>query len=384
MTYTPARIEHIEDVLPHVEGRKEFCVHHKGGYSVIDYHFVLPDSFDSPYRLECRGLKFGPDGRVLARPFQKFFNVGERPEATGENLNLSRQHIVMEKMDGSMIHPAIVNGEVVFMTRMGRTDVARKAERHLTSSVERECRIALEQGYTPIFEFTAPDNRIVIQYNASSLTLLAVRNTINGEYSHTDTVIRAAEEMSVNAVPIHTASTDPQAFMAHAHSIKGMEGFVIRFADGFMVKSKGEDYVLKHKAKESVLQEKNVLALIVRDELDDVLPLLDAVDRANVERYRADVLAGIAEGEDIIARVVEAGKDADQKTFATVLLKDVIPQVRSLAFQVRAGGNPRDAIIASIVKGCDSATGVDNIRTLFNATFHANDNVPASSQSESA
>jgi RNA ligase len=350
-------------------------VHHKEGYSVIDYHFALPDSFDNPYRLECRGLKFGTDGRVLARPFQKFFNVGERPDATAENLDLSRPHTVMEKLDGSMIHPAIVNDEVVFMTRMGRTDVARKAERHLTPKVAEQCRTWLECNVTPIFEFTAPDNRIVIQYPESGLTLLALRGTVTGTYAWHATTDVTAGAMGVSAVPIHEMSDDPKLFLHHARAVKGMEGFVIRFADGFMVKAKGEDYVLKHKAKESVLQEKNVLALIVRDELDDVLPLLDAVDRANVERYRKDVLAGITEAEDILARLVSCGKDADQKTFATVLLADVIPQVRSLAFQVRAGAVPRDAIIASIIKSSTSASGVDHVRPLFGAKFHAaNDN----------
>lgn len=376
--YKPARIEHIDEVLPHVEGRADFVVAGKDGYTVIDYHFALPDTFDNPYRLECRGLKFGPDGRILARPFQKFFNVGEKPGATAENLDLSQQHIVMEKMDGSMIHPAIVDGKVVFMTRMGRTDVARKAERHLTRGVAEQCRINLEAGWTPIFEFTAPDNRIVIQYPESRLTLLALRSTIHGYYSWHATAEIAARNMNVNAVSIHEMSDDPKLFLAHARSVVGLEGFVIRFADGFMVKAKGEDYVLKHRAKESVLQEKNVLALIVRDELDDVLPLLDPIDRANVERYRKEVLAGIAEAEDIVSRVVECGKDADQKTFATVLLSDVIPQVRSLAFQVRAGANPRDAIITSIIKGCGSASGVDHVRPLFDAAFHAaNDNMPA-------
>lgn len=375
MNYTITRIEHVDEVLPHVEGRQDFGVHHKDGYTVIDYHFALPDSFDNPYRLECRGLKFAPDGKVLARPFQKFFNVGERPEATVENLDLTRPHTVMEKMDGSMIHPAIVNDEVVFMTRMGRTDVARKAERHLTSKLAEQCRSKLEAGWTPIFEFTAPDNRIVIQYPRSSLTLLALRSTVHGYYSWQETTDISALNMGVNSVPIHHAPADPKLFMHHARSVKGMEGFVIRFTDGFMVKAKGEDYVLKHRAKESVLQEKNVLALIVRDELDDVLPLLDTPDRANVERYRKDVLAGIAETENILSRLVSCGRDADQKTFATVHLADVIPQVRSLAFQVRAGANPRDAIVSSIIKSSTSASGVDHVRPLFGATFNAaNDN----------
>lgn len=377
MNYTSQRIEHIDEVLPHVEGRQDFVVARKDGYTVIDYNFTLPDTFDNAYRLECRGLKFGPDGGVLARPFQKFFNVGERPEATGENLDLSQPHVVMEKLDGSMIHPAIVNDEVVFMTRMGRTDVARKAERHLTRELADECKTWLRGGVTPVFEFVAPDNRIVIQYPRSELYLLALRHTISGEYTSHETVIRAAEVMRLFAAPVHEISNDPKLFLAHARTIKGLEGFVVRFSDGFMVKAKGEDYVLKHRAKESVLQEKNVLALIVRDELDDVLPLLDPVTRDNVERYRRDVLAGVAETEDILARLVGCGKDVDQKTFATVLLADVIPQVRSLAFQVRAGARPRDAIIASIVKSATSASGVEHVRPLFGAQFHAaNDNAP--------
>lgn len=105
MTYAPARIEHVDDVLGAVAGRSDFVVVKKDGYTVVDYVYAAPDSFDNPIRMECRGLKFAPDGRVLARPFQKFFNVGERPECTGENLDLSKPHHVMEKMDGSMIHP---------------------------------------------------------------------------------------------------------------------------------------------------------------------------------------------------------------------------------------------------------------------------------------
>jgi len=375
LIYTPAGIEHIDDVLPHIEGRTDFVVVQKDGYTVIDYVYTLPDTFDDPVRLECRGLKFGPDGRILARPFQKFFNVGERPEATGENLDLTQPHIVMEKLDGSMIHPAIVDGRLVFMTRMGRTDVARKAERHLSRELAYECELWLNNGVTPIFEFVAPDNRIVVPYTNSELYLLSLRFTASGTYTAHDVVGRAASAMGVKAAPVHDLPRDKNAFLAIARAVMGMEGFVIRFANGSMVKAKGEDYVLKHRAKESILQEKNVLALVIRGEIDDVLPLLEPSDRVRVERYRADVLAGIAEAEDILLRIVEAGKSADQKTFATVLLAGVLPQVRSLAFQVRAGANPRTAIVTAISKGSTSSSGVDRVRPLFGASFVAsNDN----------
>lgn len=244
----------------------------------------------------------------------------------------------------------------------------------MTEEVRDECKEWLLDSVTPIFEFTAPDNRIVIQYPESALTLLALRRTISGEYLDQIFVDDAADMMEIKSVPIHTLPTDPKLFLHHARSVVGLEGFVIRFCDGFIVKAKGDDYVLKHRAKDSVLQEKNVLALIARDELDDVLPLLDAIDRTNVERYRNEVLAGINEAEDIIERIVSSTNHVDQKTFATVVLGQVIPQVRSLAFQVRAGAKARDAILSSIIKNSGSAAGVDHVRALFGAVFHANNN----------
>src|SRR6478609_139429 len=100
------KIEHINDVLPHIEGRPEFIVAERPGYKVIDYNVAFFDSFDDPMRLECRGIKFDAKGKILARPMHKFFNVGERPDTQPELLDFSKPHIITEKLDGSMIHPA--------------------------------------------------------------------------------------------------------------------------------------------------------------------------------------------------------------------------------------------------------------------------------------
>lgn len=53
-----------------------------------------------------------------------------------------------------------------------------------------------------------------------------------------------------------------------------------------MGEGKGEDYVLKHKAKDSILQEKNILQLVLSGGIDDVLPLLDAPDASTAVSYR--------------------------------------------------------------------------------------------------
>lgn len=368
MTYTPMHIEHIDDVLPFVSNRQDFVVAHKDGYTVIDYVYALPETFDHPARIECRGIKFAPDGTILERPLHKFFNVGERTETQPHLLDFTQPHTVMEKLDGSMIHPAIVDGEVVFMTRMGCTDHARKAERHLSERIADV--IIGNPDITLIFEWTAPDNRIVVPYRESALTLLACRHKISGAYLPHSGLHEFADAMGVPVVPIHTlAHASGADFIAHARAVRGMEGFVVRFDNGLMVKAKGEDYVLKHKAKESVLQEKNVLQLVLRDELDDVLPLLEPEDREAIERYASAVLAGIHATAVRLDAYALANSYLDQKSYAQGVANDLPRHLSPLAFQVRAGKDARQSVVDAILKKCGTQTAVDSVRPLFGAVF---------------
>jgi RNA ligase len=242
------------------------------------------------------------------------------------------------------------------------------------------CRLAdrrlLADGFTPIFEWTAPDNRIVISYPDSRLTLLAVREMTSGHYLPRYDLEGFAIRMGVVAVPLHSPPADANEFLSHARAIRGMEGFVVRFANGLWVKAKGEDYVLKHKAKESVLQEKNILALVLRGELDDVLPLLDPPERRQVEAYRDAVLLGVYETADHLDYLVRRGAGLSQKEFAVSAVPTMPAEFRSLAFKVRAGATARDTVVATVLKQCGSASGVETVRPLFGARFHAdNDNL---------
>lgn len=363
-------IEHIDQVLPHISGRSDFIVAERDGYKVIDYVYALPDSFDDPIRLECRGLKFGPDGKILARPFRKFFNLGERPDTQPHVLDFTAPHTITEKLDGSMIHPAIVGGELVLMTRMGRSDVARKAEALLTPHLVKEMTACLAAGQTPIYEFTAPDNRIVVRYESSDLSPLAIRDTITGDYWEHSWLVDAADDMGVPLVRSYPADyTTATEFMAFARAVTGMEGFVVRFSDGLWVKAKGDDYVLKHKAKDSILHEKNVLAMVLGGQVDDVLPLLEPEDRDAILTYQRDVLAGVDAAAGLVRALVDDGAALDQKAFAVEHLRDKPGFLRSLAFSVRAGTDARSAVIAAIERQTGSKTAVDAARHLHGAQW---------------
>lgn len=364
---THVAISHISDVLPHIDDRTDFIVAHKDGYSVIDYVYALQDSFDNPARIECRGLKFAADGSILARPLHKFFNINERPETQAHLLDFSQPHTVMEKLDGSMIHPAIVGGEVVFMTRMGRTDVAIRAERHLTPELRDICAGLLCGGATPIFELTAPDNRIVVRYEESALTLLAVRNTVDGAY-WPRSVLKGT---GLPVVPVHDSATNGAAFTAYARAVLGFEGFVVRFDSGLWVKAKGEDYVLKHKAKDSILQEKNILQLVLSGGLDDVLPLLDESDADAARAYREAIEGGVARTVADLSRFVAANENVPQKEFALDHVRRLPRLMQPLAFTIRKGVDAGEAVRACIIANATSQTRVDEYRELHGARWAA-------------
>jgi RNA ligase len=368
MTHYP--ITHINDVLPFVQDRKDFVIADKCDYTVIDYVYALPDSFDHPARVECRGIKFAPDGSVLARPLHKFRNIGECDATQPHVLDFSAPHVVMDKLDGSMIHPAIVGGEVVFMTRMGRTDVARMAERHLTSKMAAGIRGADALGLTPIFEWTAPDNRIVVRYEESALTLLAVRMKVTGRYADKELLSAYAADMGVPLVKHHDPRhTDAADFLAYARAIQGAEGFVVRFDSGLWVKAKGDDYVLKHRAKDSILQEKNILALVLNGGLDDVLPLLDEADAKAAREYAESVEAGLGKTALELERRVAANSNLPQREFALEFASELPALLQSAAYQIRRGANARDVIRARIAANTNSQSQVDANRALHGARW---------------
>ncbi|MCH9806902.1 MAG: hypothetical protein K0U74_04150 [Alphaproteobacteria bacterium] len=265
-------IESIDDVLPFIREDQGIIVSRRPDHSVIDYVFTKDGTFSCDVTLQCRGLKFDASGRIIARPFHKFFNVGEREDPN--HIDWSQDHLVMDKLDGTMVHPAILNGELVFMTRMGVTDHAKAAQALASDQVLQLCREQIEQGRTPLFEYTGPENRIVLDYQEPKLTLLAAREIVSGRYVAHDELSDIAKRGKVRLVENFGRVDDIKSFMADGRALQDVEGYVIAFSDGHRLKLKADAYVLRHRALSHVHLEKNVLAWVATQAVDDVTPLL--------------------------------------------------------------------------------------------------------------
>jgi len=58
------------------------------------------NKFWDEYTLSCRGMVVDADGKILARPFQKFKNYEEHDPS---EIDMSQDYQIFEKMDGSLI-----------------------------------------------------------------------------------------------------------------------------------------------------------------------------------------------------------------------------------------------------------------------------------------
>ena len=356
-------IETIEDVLPHLTDGNGIIVSEREEYTVIDYLFAMKETFDSDMALQCRGLKFDKSGKIIARPFHKFFNMGEREDPL--HMDWSRDHVVMDKLDGSMIHPAIIAGELVFMTRMGITDHANAALSHATEAVLKLCRDQLANGWTPMFEYTGPENRIVVAYEEPCLTLLAVREMITGVYRSHDALVALAAEYGVPIVGTIQSVNDIKQFLADGRALQDVEGYVIAFEDGHRVKLKADAYVLRHRAVSGLHSEKTVLNWVVKNAVDDVIPLLatDAVER--LLNFQKEVETGIATRTTAVETFCEAHRDMERRDFAIAAQKGLDKPLRAAAFAILDGRDPRDAVLQHLEWAAHSGTRIDAVRELY-------------------
>jgi len=295
-------INNIDDVLPHIQGNDNFAVNHKDDYIVIDYILNTPDTFHNEYEKECRGIIFHADGRIMARRLHKFFNLNERPESSIDNLDFSKKHWILEKLDGSMITPIYVNGRLTWGSKAGETFLTPQIEAFVKDhpNYSNFAVFMDDDNFTSIFEWCSRKNRIVLDYPEDRLVLLAVRNNVTGEYLPYEYLVEAAEGFNVEVVKEYAGTIENMKLLGETvKDMTGIEGFVVRFEDGHMVKVKCAEYVLHHKAKDDINLEKNVVAILAEEKADDFRSLLSADDRRRFEAFEKDFWINVNMKADI-------------------------------------------------------------------------------------
>ena len=381
MNYDFPEIKTIQDVLPHIEGRDEFRVLEKEGYNVIIYAVSFEDTFlwdendpvGSAVRRECRGLIFDiGTGNLISRPYHKFFNVGEKEETQLNKINLYEPHVVLEKLDGSMIRPILTPEGFRLATKAGITDVAMNAEVFVAdkSHYNTFIRKCIQKGVTPLFEWVSRKNRIVVDYPEDNLILTGMRYNNTGSYL-TYAVMKSYATSwnipvvkAVNGLPVQNINL----FVKQVREWDDGEGIVLRFDNGHMCKVKSADYVLRHKSKDSISQEKNVLQTILEDAVDDLVPLLTPEDAERVLAFQRAFHAGLDEVALEMAELFVEGNKMypEKKDFAVEFVQKKVSSLHApIMYAMKGGKGSKEVLIDMIGKSLGSQPKIDAIRWMF-------------------
>lgn len=338
-------------VAKHFEGNENFVIADKGDYFVVNYVRMGKDTHppvefgDMPgdyaraaILREARGLIFcSKTGELLSRPFHKFFNLGEREDVM--EVDLSKPHVIMEKLDGSMIRPFRVGDTIRWGTKMGVTDVAKQAEEFVAKNphYQKFAEAAIHDGnsFTPIFEWCSRQQRIVIDYPEDKLVLLAVRDNFTGKYLTRDTIKTLGYLWGIPVVNVLDV-TDPvpsqEELVTMIRSMSDMEGVVVQFADGHMVKIKADTYVALHRAKSLLENERDVVGLVLDEKIDDLLPLLPASDRARLRNFDVNVWTDILHFQTVVNTLLRNTEGLTRKEFA-MATEAMDPLLRAAVFK---------------------------------------------------
>ena len=190
--------------------------------------------------LNCRGLILDNYMNIVARPWKKFFNYGERPLLFSTDDPVE----VTDKKDGSLgiLYQHPMTGDWKIATR--GSFLSDQAIHATALFNDRYSHIMVPtDGLTCLFEIVYPENRIVLDYGEmDDLILLgSVQNKYGWYYGPNETAGMVNWTGPVTEVFQYRTTND-----AFADYRSNAEGLVIR-AGSEMVKLKQADYVALHK-----------------------------------------------------------------------------------------------------------------------------------------
>jgi len=187
----------------------------------------------------CRGLILDQEGNVIAKGFNKFFNMEEHKldEIPNEEFE------VFEKLDGSLGILFWYQEEWILATKGSFiSDQSVKAKEIFKKYNVQQ----IPKGYTTLVEIIYPENRIVCPYgDEESLVVLAMISNISGKELDYNSLLYICDKTRMPVVKKYDGIGDYKTLKSLISNDR--EGYVVRFRGGFRMKIKGEEYVRLHR-----------------------------------------------------------------------------------------------------------------------------------------
>lgn len=222
-------------------------------------------------------------GEIVARPFAKFFNYGERVPAAGAKLVE-----VTEKMDGSLGILYRYRGTLRIATRGSfDSEQALWANDYLREYGIRPWNIP--NNMTLLFEIVYPENRIVVDYKGTSaLYLIGGIDRFNGNDLRRAELAFFSHQFKF-PMPMNYPLQGESEILSLATKIDAnREGWVLRYDDGSRYKVKGDAYKLAHKMLTGVSYSR-VLEAVTSGSYDQMIEGIPDEFLAVVKEYKHEI-----------------------------------------------------------------------------------------------
>lgn len=220
---------------------------------LVIYNYTAKTQFERAWNdvtRRCRGLIVNYEtGRVVARPFEKFFNYDElAPDTLDADANVT----VTDKADGSLgiLYPVPSGGWAVATRGSFTSEQAVQATKMLRVRYADWLPPAVERGITVLFEIIYPANRVVLDYGDRRELRLIDALWIDRGWplgSDPEVVTRAIGWTGPRVAHLGTVKLKTALAQLVAPRVNA-EGVVLRFLDtDRRIKLKQADYVALHR-----------------------------------------------------------------------------------------------------------------------------------------
>ncbi len=285
------------------------------------YNYAKKTQYESIWNevtIKCRGMIMDKNGKILERPFERFFNLGE---LEGRNISIPLEDFeVYDKLDGSLGILYWIGDKPFIATRgsfnseqaIHGTEILYKKYSHLFDR--------LSKSKTYLFEIIYPQNRVVVDYGKmDDIILIGVKDTITG-------IDLPMRELEFPLVKTFKGIKDFRELTKLEEENK--EGFVIKFNSGFRMKIKYDEYVRLHRILTNV-SNKSIWELLSKGE--DLRELIEKVPDEFydwVKQTEEDLLSKYKTIEDQCKKVFKSEDEfKSRKELALYVQKQKYPPI---------------------------------------------------------
>lgn len=319
---------------------------------LIGFKYSLATTYEQHWdeiTLQCRGIAFEKStGRIVAWPFNKFFNYGEIFDAQGYDAHIgkilrkmeykwrpftSNEYTIAEKVDGSLGIAYYYDGEWYVKTGGSfNSDQAIWATKFLRENL---CGCVMMEDYTYCFEIVYKGDVHVVHYDEEELVLLAAFDSDHNEVERGE-LVGMASAMGCRVANEYKFKSLEECIEEVSKMDVNHEGVVMTFFNGedtFKVKIKSEEY-LEMFHRMSCITYKEIrdhfneewgcidkdFAASIPEELVEMKEYVERINTMVAEKFNFVAEVGIAGGqiEDARSRYEYVAEHAGNLTGATM------------------------------------------------------------------